>query len=179
MLGLDNQQDPNGEYQYIFESALCLSLRIYVKLDYNLSLLSQTACQGKIFGPRYSYPKRTKAAIFSIFYVFSFYRSKYLLQKKISAHFILDLIKPHLFKFSEFRCDNFPLNYYEKPAKIVKSAYNLRLYLMKLEIIISHTAHRFFTKLFGQAGKKLRSLKNGFSIFSYKYGLVRPFEMVL
>ena len=46
--------------------------------------------------------------------------------------------------------------------------------------VISGTiAHRFFDQIIRTCWKKLMSLKNGFSIFSYKYGLVRPFEMVL
>ena len=45
--------------------------RIYVKLDYISSLLPQTACLGKICGPRYLGPKLAKSAIFSIFFSFS------------------------------------------------------------------------------------------------------------
>ena len=44
--------------------------RIYVKLDNISSLLPQTACLGKICGPRYLGPKLTKSAIFSIFSIF-------------------------------------------------------------------------------------------------------------
>ena len=44
---------------------------IYVKLDYILSLLPQTACLGKICGPRYLGPKLAESAIFSIFFSFS------------------------------------------------------------------------------------------------------------
>ena len=46
-------------------------IRTYVKLDYISSLLPQTACLGKICGPRYLGPKLAKSAIFSIFFSFS------------------------------------------------------------------------------------------------------------
>ena len=48
--------------------------RIYVKIDYIFSLLPQTICLGKIYGPRYLGPKLTKSAIFSL--VFSVFRIK-------------------------------------------------------------------------------------------------------
>ena len=49
-----------------------------MKLDSILSLLPQTACLGKICGPRYLGPKFEKAAIFSIFFFgFSKKTSKY------------------------------------------------------------------------------------------------------
>ena len=38
--------------------------------------------------------------------------------------------------------------------------------------------HRFFDPFFRKSWKKLATFENGFSIFSYKYELVRPFEMV-
>ena len=59
-----------------FVSHVCLRqlispTRMYVKLDYISSLLPQTACLGKICGPRYLGPKLAKSAIFSVFFSFS------------------------------------------------------------------------------------------------------------
>ena len=45
--------------------------RICVKLDYISSLMPQTACLGKICGPRYLGPKLAKSAIFGNFFSFS------------------------------------------------------------------------------------------------------------
>ena len=42
-----------------------------MKLDYISSLLPQTACLGKLCGPRYLGPKLAKSAIFDIFFSFS------------------------------------------------------------------------------------------------------------
>ena len=63
-------RDPSEENKGNFGSCLGASspTRIYVKLDYISSLLPQTTCLGKIFGPRYLGPKLTKSAILRIFF---------------------------------------------------------------------------------------------------------------
>ena len=68
MLGLDSHpQDPNEEYEYIlvtFDGVLKYPQLQYVKLDYILNLMPQTACLGKICGPRYVGPKIDKIGYF-------------------------------------------------------------------------------------------------------------------
>ena len=63
-----------GKIRTIFihpHASLNTPSRTYMKLDYISSLLPQTACLGKICGPRYLGPKLAKSAIFSIFFSFS------------------------------------------------------------------------------------------------------------
>ena len=83
----------------------------------------------------------------------------------------LDNIVNDKSKFSEIKHDP------QKPHPLIQKQNSVTYYINRY--IKGHIAHRFFDQIIRTSWKKLRSLKNGFSIFSYKYGLVRPFEMVL
>ena len=93
--------------------------------------LPQTRCSAKLGLRLQRGSKWTKSAIFGIFSVFQIKLPNYSFKKKDFVYLNLDLIKRHLFHFSESLCNNFQQSYPNKKllklSKLRKSAKPLKI----------------------------------------------------
>ena len=105
----------------------------YVELNYIAQLLAQTGCLGKFAFGRYRAPKLARSRFFCVFFTFSCIIPKLFEVEPCGFYQNFKLVKAHLFHSSDFFCDFFRRNYFEKTARISKFAYIFFLFSKKLE----------------------------------------------